>query len=71
MKYHVTRCAAKGIIRMRGIIIVETQEEFTAWLASQKSQYSAAHPETAPAQNNNSQLIQRRLRHVNLEKIIY
>ena len=38
----------KGHYRMRGVVIVETQEEYDRWIISQKSQYSAAHPETAP-----------------------
>jgi cytochrome c oxidase subunit 2 len=33
---------------MRGVVIVESQEEFDRWIISQKSQYSAAHSETAP-----------------------
>jgi cytochrome c oxidase subunit 2 len=38
----------KGHYAMRGVVIVETQEEFDRWLISQKPQYMAAHPEPAP-----------------------
>jgi len=38
----------KGHYGMRGVIIVETQEEYDRWIISQKSQYSVAHPEQAP-----------------------
>ena len=34
----------KGHWSMRGTIIVETQEEFDAWMASKKPQYSVANP---------------------------
>ena len=40
----------KGHYGMRGVIIVETQEEYDRWIISQKSQYSVAHPEPAPHQ---------------------
>jgi cytochrome c oxidase subunit 2 len=33
---------------MRGVVIVETQEEYDRWIISQKSKYSAEHTETAP-----------------------
>ncbi len=43
----------KGHFSMRGTVIVESQAEYNAWLASQKPQYltamSAAQPETTPA----------------------
>ena len=35
----------KGHYGMRGVVIVETQEEYDRWIISQKSQYSMAHPE--------------------------
>jgi cytochrome c oxidase subunit 2 len=38
----------KGHFSMRGVVIVETQEEFDRWIISQKPQYMAAHPEQAP-----------------------
>jgi cytochrome c oxidase subunit 2 len=39
----------KGHYGMRGVVIVETQEEYDTWIIRQKSQYSVAHPEpTAP-----------------------
>ena len=37
----------KGHYGMRGVVIVETQEEYDRWIISQKSQYSRAHPEPA------------------------
>src|SRR6266536_1001650 len=37
----------KGHFGMRGVVIVETQEEFDRWVISQKPQYMAAHPEQA------------------------
>ncbi|WP_244173080.1 cytochrome c oxidase subunit II [Chitinophaga alhagiae] len=41
----------KGHYSMKANIVVETQEEYDAWLASQPTQYSQAHPapEAAPA----------------------
>ncbi len=41
-------CGA-GHFSMRGIIIVETMEEYKKWLASQKPEYFTVHPEKAPA----------------------
>ncbi|GAA0529460.1 cytochrome c oxidase subunit 2 [Chitinophaga japonensis] len=38
-----------GHYSMRAIIVVETQEEFDAWTAKQKSQYELAHAAEAPA----------------------
>src|SRR5204862_506485 len=38
----------KGHYAMRGVLIVETQEEFDRWIISQKPQYVAAHPELTP-----------------------
>jgi cytochrome c oxidase subunit 2 len=38
----------KGHYGMRGVVIVETQEEYDRWIISQKSQYSVAHPPPAP-----------------------
>ncbi|MFZ9301655.1 MAG: cytochrome c oxidase subunit II, partial [Chitinophagaceae bacterium] len=35
----------KGHWSMRGVIVVETQEEFDAWLASKKPQYLVANPD--------------------------
>ncbi|MBM3158696.1 MAG: cytochrome c oxidase subunit II [Bacteroidetes bacterium] len=40
----------KGHWSMRGIIVVETQEEFDAWLASKKPQYLVANPDKDPPQ---------------------
>ncbi len=39
----------KGHWSMRGTIIVETQEEYDAWLASKKPQYLVANPDKDPA----------------------
>lgn len=39
----------KGHTGMRGTIIVETQEEFDAWMASKKPQYAAAMENNKPA----------------------
>ena len=39
----------KGHYSMRGTIVVETQEEFDAWMASQKPQYVRAFPEKDPS----------------------
>jgi heme/copper-type cytochrome/quinol oxidase subunit 2 len=36
---------------MRGVIIVETMEEYKKWLAEQKSEYSALFPATQSQQN--------------------
>lgn len=40
----------KGHWSMRGTIVVETQEEFDAWVASKKPQYLVANPDKDPAQ---------------------
>src|SRR5437667_7333160 len=39
----------KGHWSMRGIIVVETQEEFDRWLASKTPQYYKAFPDKNPA----------------------
>lgn len=39
----------KGHTGMRGTIVVETQEEFDAWIAGKKPQYLAAHPDKDPS----------------------
>jgi cytochrome c oxidase subunit 2 len=36
-----------GHYSMRGVIVVETQAEYDAWVAQQKSTYSLSHPDTA------------------------
>jgi cytochrome c oxidase subunit 2 len=33
---------------MRGVIVVDTQEEYDKWLASQKPQFLTAHPDGVP-----------------------
>jgi cytochrome c oxidase subunit 2 len=38
----------KGHWSMRGVVVVETQEEFDRWMASQKPQYYVAFPEKDP-----------------------
>jgi cytochrome c oxidase subunit 2 len=40
----------KGHWSMRGTIVVETQEEFDAWVSSKKPQYLVANPDKDPAQ---------------------
>jgi cytochrome c oxidase subunit 2 len=44
----------KGHTGMRGTIVVETQEEFDAWMAGKKPQYWAAFPEKDPAMKKDS-----------------
>jgi cytochrome c oxidase subunit 2 len=44
----------KGHWSMRGEIIVESQEEFDAWLVNKKAQYYVANPEKDPATRNMS-----------------
>ncbi len=39
----------KGHYSMRGVVVVETQQEFDAWLASQKPQYLKANPDLDPS----------------------
>lgn len=39
----------KGHWSMRGVIVVETQEEFDAWMATKKPQYLVANPDKDPA----------------------
>jgi len=39
----------KGHYSMRGTIIVQTQADYDAWMASQKSYYATMNPEAAPA----------------------
>ena len=43
-----------GHYSMKANIIVETQEEYDAWLASQPTQYAQAHPadDKAPAKDS-------------------
>jgi cytochrome c oxidase subunit 2 len=38
----------KGHTGMRGVVVVETQEEFDAWLAGKKPQYMVANPGSLP-----------------------
>jgi cytochrome c oxidase subunit II len=39
----------RGHFSMKGIVVVETQAEFDAWLASKKPQYLTAHPDKDPS----------------------
>jgi len=39
----------KGHTGMRGVIVVETQQEFDRWMASKKPQYLVAHPDKDPS----------------------
>ena len=34
---------------MRGVIVVETQEEYDAWMAGKKPQYLVANPDKDPS----------------------
>ena len=38
----------QGHYSMRGVVIVETQEEFDAWFAGKKPQYLVANPDKDP-----------------------
>jgi cytochrome c oxidase subunit II len=38
----------KGHFSMRGVIVVESEAEYKAWLATQKSEYSTIYPNTVP-----------------------
>lgn len=38
----------RGHFGMRGVVVVETQEEFDRWMAAQKPAYLAAHPQLDP-----------------------
>jgi cytochrome c oxidase subunit 2 len=44
----------KGHWSMRGTIVVETQEEFDAWMASKKPQYLVANPDKDPSVKKDS-----------------
>ena len=44
----------KGHWSMRGAIVVETQEEFDAWIASKKPQYLVANPDKDPSVKKDS-----------------
>ena len=44
----------KGHTGMRGVIVVETQEEFDAWLAAKKPQYLVANPQLDPSVKKDS-----------------
>ena len=45
----------KGHFSMRGVIVVETEEEYKKWLASQKSEYSMLFgPKDAPAASDSA-----------------
>jgi cytochrome c oxidase subunit 2 len=39
----------KGHTGMRGVVVVETQEEFDAWMAGKKPQYYVANPDKDPS----------------------
>ncbi len=39
----------KGHYSMRAVVVVETQEEFDAWMASKKPQYIVANPDKGPS----------------------
>jgi cytochrome c oxidase subunit 2 len=44
----------KGHWSMRGVVVVETQEEFDAWLAGKKPQYLVANPDKDPSVKKDS-----------------
>ena len=44
----------KGHWSMRGTIVVETQEEYDAWMASKKPQYLVANPSLDPSVKKDS-----------------
>ncbi|HYM93656.1 MAG TPA: cytochrome c oxidase subunit II [Chitinophagaceae bacterium] len=46
----------RGHWSMRGVIVVETQEEFDRWMASQKPQYYTAFPDKDPSQMKTSSI---------------
>ena len=48
MKLSCDQMCGKGHYGMRGVVIVETQEEFDRWMVQQKPQYFAALPELDP-----------------------
>jgi cytochrome c oxidase subunit 2 len=47
----------KGHWSMRGVIVVETQEEFDAWMASKKPQYLVANPVTDSTAKKDSVIV--------------
>ncbi len=48
----------KGHYSMRGVIIVETQEEFDVWMAGKKPQYLVANPDKDPSVKKDTATIQ-------------
>ncbi len=48
MKLACDQLCGKGHYTMRGVIIVETQQEFDAYMASQKPEYYKAFPDLDP-----------------------
>jgi cytochrome c oxidase subunit 2 len=44
----------KGHTGMRGTVIVETQQEFDAWMAKQTPQYLVANPQFNPAKKDST-----------------
>ena len=48
----------KGHYSMRGVIVVETQEEFDAWMAGKKPQYLVANPDKDPSVKKDTATIQ-------------
>jgi len=47
----------KGHYSMRAVVIVETQEEFDAWMASKKPQYIVANPDKGPSEPKKDSVI--------------
>ncbi len=48
----------KGHYSMRGVIVVETQEEFDVWMAGKKPQYLVANPDKDPSVKKDTATIQ-------------
>ncbi|MDZ4807640.1 MAG: cytochrome c oxidase subunit II, partial [Bacteroidota bacterium] len=47
----------KGHYSMRAVVIVETQEEFDAWMASKKPQYIVANPDKGSSEPKKDSVI--------------
>jgi cytochrome c oxidase subunit II len=47
----------RGHYSMRGVVVVETQEEFDAWLAGKKAQYLVANPDKDPSMKKDTSAV--------------
>jgi cytochrome c oxidase subunit 2 len=45
----------KGHFSMRGVIVVETEEQYKKWLSEQKPEYLTLHPEKDPSKAKENQ----------------